>query len=1225
MHSENKLVSHGKTSSNGGQSQPPNVKQGAELLGTGPKTSHVSPTGVGLKTGESQGPCQAKGQSESVGDVAEKGETRTPLLEQDPKGEIPLRSKRRCVLERKQPYSGDEWCSGPESEEDEKNLVEKHNCNAGEPVMSAPALPGTGSAAPPGLNDASSSSTLHGGGPSLHGGGGGPVVLSKTQSQLIYVFTTYLANKASEAVIQGCADSILVYHQQNVPRAKLDEASIQKTSSIQDPAGALAAPSIPTAPSKLANQPPPAIIHAPTNTLKQDTSNEETKQESTPLDNGSSRPASEHSNPPPPRPPSASLPGDNSNFNDNESNQSSGVTLSTDGLSREQIEHRERSLQTLRDIERLLLRSGATNESFSKHSPSPGEGVPPVSANSQNHLKKYEEPLQSIITQTQSLGNPGIEQDLVVSQPGPDMGHQMSLMIQRMGQDSLTPEQAAWRKLQEEYYAEKRRKEEHVFLHGRPAPEMMLRGPPVPYNSKSAEQWVGNRLQVPLEGNESIHPRNGGMGYHGPRFSGRYGAMQNLPIDGMGVISRSPRWADDVPPVGGGQNTFVQSGITYPASIQGEAERFLNPHGREELLRQQLMDKRPGGMQRQLSLPSGQGIEMDRMMITHRQTDSSMFPGESMGGGPTVSMDFGGSRGMLSPTPCQSGPGRELDPSVGNLNMNMSVNMNMNLNLQMAPHQQMHLPQKMRGTGDLLINQGSVGSEDLVRAARAQNGHGMAEGPQKVIISSQFPQNQTGFPSVQGSYTGMQQGINMDIFGTEHGTVGGTTRLSHMSSLSGDSPAGIVSVHMASNRNFARRSTELPVNVNQMVSPVISHIKSPTLGVHSPLVSSPSGNLKSPHTPGSHMAGLPLPNPQGPPKSPQILSSLMNARSPCTSPGRIKSPQMNPHSPGWASSPKQTISSPNIPQNKQGMGLASAESLGVMDPDGIHSQNPLSLMMSQMSKYALPSSTPLYHNAIKTIATSDDELLPERILLPQGSQHGSAMNPVALHLNMTSSHSPIGNINIPGQPALSHEQHPPLLSSPGLPVHPHTGATMQNSFIIPPVAQEPCCSCPGTSLMSSNQLVFPSRLQSGPPHTQGISQIGGGPIQQQYTDNSMAPARLPHRMSDSYGPGLPSVLSDPELGDVIRPSATGIPEFDLSRIMPSEKPSSTLQYFPKGSTQTPKPHPTNMHLLGLQNMMIEQHTGRPGSSLPGPQGSLGIPPLSTMSRTGVIRPPQMMQ
>lgn len=38
--------------------------------------------------------------------------------------------------------------------------------------------------------------------------------------------------------------------------------------------------------------------------------------------------------------------------------------------------------------------------------------------------------------------------------------------------------------------------------------------------------------------------------------------------------------------------------------------------------------------------------------------------------------------------------------------------------------------------------------------------------------------------------------------------------------------------------------------------------------------------------------------------------------------------------------------------------------------------------MSQMSKYAMPSSTPLYHEAIKTIATSDDEMLPDRPLMP---------------------------------------------------------------------------------------------------------------------------------------------------------------------------------------------------------------------------------------------------
>lgn len=41
--------------------------------------------------------------------------------------EVAPRSKRRCVLERKQPYSGDEWCSGPDSEEDDKPIGAAHS------------------------------------------------------------------------------------------------------------------------------------------------------------------------------------------------------------------------------------------------------------------------------------------------------------------------------------------------------------------------------------------------------------------------------------------------------------------------------------------------------------------------------------------------------------------------------------------------------------------------------------------------------------------------------------------------------------------------------------------------------------------------------------------------------------------------------------------------------------------------------------------------------------------------------------------------------------------------------------------------------------------------------------------------------------------------------------------------------------------------------------------
>ncbi|XP_053307724.1 B-cell CLL/lymphoma 9-like protein isoform X3 [Spea bombifrons] len=1233
MHPEGKLANHGKTSSNGGQSQPPNVSQGPKGTGLlGPKANHMSPSGVGLKSGQNQGSNHGKGQRDTAEDVGDQREPGTPLLNTDNK-ELPTRSKRRCVLERKQPYSGDEWCSGPDSEEDEKTLVASHiDSNAGDSVMSAPTLPGSGPASLHGLNDSSSSSTPHGVNSNVRESGGlvGP---SKPTSQLVYVFTTNMANTAAEAVLQGRADSILLYHQQNVPRAKLDEATLQRPSSAPDLDVAVSTSSIPSStPIKTQNLPSPAKIQAPPAALAEDTGPEEVKQELTPnpIGNGNSRPGSSHSNPPPQS--AGPLPGVNLELGDTA--QGNDVTLNPEGLSREQLEHRERSLQTLRDIERLLLRSGSVNESFPKHTQSPTEGTPlpppppPHQTNTTAPIKKYEEPLQSMITQTQSLGAPVIEQDVGGTQPGPDMGHQMSLMMQRLGQDSLTPEQAAWRKLQEEYYAEKRRKEEHMSIHGRAAPDIMLRGPPPPYHSKPGEQWIGSRL--PLEGQEPMPLRGSGMTFQGPRFPGRYAAMQNIPMDTMSVLQRPARWTEEITPVGGGPAGFPQGGMAYPGNGQGEMERFLNPRSRDELLRQQLMEKRPAGMQRQL--PTGQGLEMERVMMTHRQNEHSMFAGDGMAGGPAMGMDFGGARGMLSPTLSQPGTGRELDPSIGggNLNMNMSVNMNMNLNLQMAPHQQMLLSQKMRSGGDQMGPQGVVGSEDLMRASRSHNGGGMAGGPQKILIPGQFPQAQSGFPAGQSPYSSIQQEMSMDMFGTDQGPLGNTSRLSHMpmSSASGTSSTSIGPVHMTSSRGMGRRPTELTISVNQMESPIISHLKSPTIGqVSSPIVSSPSANLKSPQTPGAQMAGLPSSNPSSSLKSPQMLTSSISGRSPSNSPGRLKSPQLTVPSPGWVPSPKATMPSPGIPSGKPVIGINPTTSLGAIEQDGTHSQNPLSLMMSQMSKYAMPSSTPLYHNAIKTIATSDDELLPERVLLPPGAQQGPGMNqPMSLHLNLNSSQSPMGNISLPGQAPLSHDTPPSLLTSPGPPMHPTIVPPMQNSLMIPSVTQDPCCPGPNTQMMSSNQLVFPPRVQSRPHHNPPIPQGGGGSsMQQHYPDDVHTQPRLSHRMSDPYGPGLPSVLSDPDLGDVIRPSASGIPEFDLSRIMPSEKPSSTLQYFPKVGNQTPKPHPTNMHLLGLQNMMVEQHAGHLGPSLPGSQRTLGVPPMPTMGRTGLAPPPQMAQ
>lgn len=656
-------------------------------------------------------------------------------------------------------------------------------------------------------------------------------------------------------------------------------------------------------------------------------------------------------------------------------------TVNSEGLSKEQLEHRERSLQTLRDIERLLLRSGEA-EPFLKSSQNAGEGgtapqpqaapaqppAPPAS------MKKYEEPLQSMISQTQSLGGPGLEHE-VPHHPSTDMGQQMNMMMQRLNQDSLTPEQVAWRKLQEEYYEEKRRKEEQISIHGRPMQEimipqsmgsMMMRGPPPPYHSKPGEQWppgMGSQLRGPIDVQDPMQLR-GGPPFPGPRFPGNqmqrvsgFGGMQNMPLDALGPMNAMQRpvrpgmgWSDDMSPMGGPGN-FPQGTLPYPPG-QGDPERFMNPRAREEILRHQLMDKRPVAMQRPMGISSNsmsQGMEMERMMQAHRQMDPSMFAGqitgESLSSAP-IGMDFAGTRGMLSPPMSQSGL-RDMDTPMGpgnlNMNMNVNMNMNMNLNVQMTPQQQMMMSQKMRGP-EMMAHQG-MNPEELARV-RAQNGNGsaMLTGPQKMMIPSQFPnQGQQGFSTGQGSYPNLPQemGSGSDMFSPEQGTVpvgsiSGTTRLSHIplppASNPTPTPGGnLANMHPAPSRGLGRRPSDLTININQMNSPSMGHLKSPTLSqVHSPLVTSPSANLKSPQTP-SQMVSMPPSNQSGPLKSPQVMSSSLNVRSPTGSPSRLKSPSMAVSSPGWVSSPKATMPSPGVNQTKQTLSMNSSASIGALD------------------------------------------------------------------------------------------------------------------------------------------------------------------------------------------------------------------------------------------------------------------------------------------------------
>lgn len=241
--------------------------------------------------------------------------------------------------------------------------------------------------------------------------------------------------------------------------------------------------------------------------------------------------------------------------------------------------------------------------------------------------------------------------------------------------------------------------------------------------------------------------------------------------------------------------------------------------------------------------------------------------------------------------------------------------------------------------------------------------------------------------------------------------------------------------------------------------------------------------------------------------------------------------------------------------------------------------------------------------------------------------------------------SPMG-LNLPGQQLLSQEVAAPPMSSSsplgtGLPLH--SGTPVQNPMM-PPGPPDSL----GQPCGPSGQLVFPPRLQPPPANGGGIPVVPGGaagpglqpppaPQQQHYPPGlGVLPEELPPqqvppqqrlagRLPEPFPPGLPvvaSVLSDPELSDVIRPTPTGIPEFDLSRIIPSEKPSSTLQYFPKGEGQGAKVlPPSNLHLANLQNMMAEPGPARPGPQVI-PRGMALCHPgqMPMLGRTGL--PPQ---
>ncbi|XP_040901690.1 B-cell CLL/lymphoma 9-like protein [Toxotes jaculatrix] len=1410
MHQDNKLANHGKQVTSDSRSLIPGVNQQAQQQQGG--ASHLVSKGVGVgshgvKTNQiSPGNSGLKAVSQSVSSVGgmlktkskrersvsiDSGESRNaipPALETDAKGESVMRSKRRCVLEKKQPYSGDEWCSGPDTEEDEDK---PHTTTHRERGLAGSIQ---------GLSDRMSAGPMSEPGGPVLGCGVGPVLKaepSQSSQQVVYVFTTSLANSAAEAVMKGQTDSILLFHQQNVPRTKLEQGHPSgKLPNISEKVNSSTSPPTGT-PKSQSGTPRPASVGVggplhpagtPSSTGHSDNESSQTRSGAASSNNSIVTHRSEGGSTATPAvagtgdgegvggmplPVAAVSPSQSpsilSAHLQSDMGQRSGPG-NTDGLSKEQLEHRERSLQTLRDIERLLLRSGAsggpgdtggsnnnnaTNNSTSNNN-TDRSGILEDSDNGTNNsgncssgnmlssalapmggMKKYEEPLQSIISQTQSLGGPALDSPQMdshhnlpqhphhqLSSPGVDMGP-------LLGPEGLTPEQMAWRKLQEEYYQEKRRQQEmqppthpqhfrmvtEMGMHGGP---LMMRGPPPPYHSKPGDQqWgPGNMMGGSMGGNARMIDMHQ-EGPRGPRFLGQIqrgppggGGFPGSPGGVLSVEGLGPQrptrpgmiWLDDI----GGGGPFHGCYPSGPAQhLQCDPDHLLT---REEMFR--IMEKRQ--MQ---GLPR---FELDRLAKQQQQENLASrimdnpggqdFSNLVMGRGPPSSrgdpMDFPSSREIVG----SPGGGPQMRDLVDSpLGSNLTMNMNPQMNVQQQ--QQMMLSQKLRGGpagGGPLGEMFSPGEMSRIRAS--QNGRGgnkgMIPGPDGPF---QFP-NQGSFSGGQMEGPYLQQS-GPAMFGPDHqgpNQMGSTSRLSHMPMTGGLRVTDL----------GPRHPSDLSINVNPLTSPSVPpphQLKSPSLNQEpSPLLPSPSApGLKSPSQISSagHHPPLPPASGAGTPssssmKSPQVMgSSNLGLHSPSASPGRLKSPAMAVGSPGWTS-PKTALPSPGVPTSGKvaGNGGSSSTETGqslpprssnstpisqpgsmnpsmpfTSSPDAPPSQNPLSLIMSQMSKYAMPSSTPLYHDAIKTIATSDDEMLPDRPLLSGVSIGGNMGNPQASQILVSQGsigphsdpQSPMGIVS-QGQQHLSHDASGPVLSSPNQMGMPAMNSAMMGGGA--PDAMGPC----NVSPISQNQMAGFPRMQP-PSHGPMHSPIGGMSQNFSQSNEDILPPQQLHLLSKGHPHQRPSHPSDsfaslpmgegPDLSEVIRPTHTGIPEFDLSRIIPSDKPSSTLQYFPKSDphqnlhpgppSQQPTPQQllkqlsssgpphssgpsSNPHLANLQNMMAEQQLpphpshGVIRQSMGIPQGgSRGMvsgggmgpmcPPGHMIGRTGMVPQQQLQQ
>ncbi|KAJ8389739.1 hypothetical protein AAFF_G00114450 [Aldrovandia affinis] len=1251
---DSKLPNQGKQGGTGGQSQPSPCDPKTLSVSHAPKGPQGTAGNLGLKNGQSLNSGNgAKGKvkrerSTSV-ESFELRDTGTPSNEPEQKDSS--RVKRMCVAERRQPYSGTDWCSGGESEEDEPRFF---NCNSAE-VKSQDS-----NSLPPSSTGISRSSTPSHNAVGPQNVASEPASNQKPPSKIVYVFTTEMANKAADAVITGHADTIITFHVKNISNGKGDKPHLPVTNQVGPLRNEPKPPQQAATPPEQNHQPGPK---APP--LGQPPGPQGGPKPGS-LDS-KSLPSDSPRNEPPGAPPLPSFPsleglpkGVDPKMTAQHHQQLANEIMSSmegnpEGLSQEQLEHRERSLQTLRDIQRMLFPDDKEPPPLALPNPALMEG-PPKKPDQQG-------PLQAMMAQSQSLGKPGPGARAEGRGPSPfgPPSHRdvmMPFSPDELGPppgpggggggpepgDHMTPEQMAWLKLQQEFYEEKKRKQDQ--LQQRPLPPGMMRGPPPPYQMNPGEVW-GPGGPEPFPEQMSMGPR--GMHPPPPHHhhmqrgpGGPFPGMINPDMDaGPNPMSRPGMgWPDDMPKMADGRGFPPGQGV-FGGPVGGRVERFPP---QEAMFQQGLGDKQGMG-----GLPPGVVMEMNRMMGNPRNMppDGPLSPASRMEFVKGLGRDMGPDFGMGPGPPQMMGPKMLREPP-----MNMS------------PEEMMKMRQGGGGGGPLPENMGP-------QQKMLQGGPPFPDQPHPGDFNMGPGRHFPGMPQGPGNMRGPR---GEQPFGPEPRTnLGGNGRLSHMPPLppnqtpnnnNNNAPPNLTSGPPLAQRGLGRK----PSDLSGQAGPV-NPLKSPPLR-QSPMLGSPSGNLKSPQTP-SQLAGIlagPPPPAAAAIKSPPLMGSA------AASPVHLKSPSLPTPFPGWTSSPKPPMQSPGIPQNnKPPLTMTSPNMMGGVEqggngppsappssnasgppgpmnhpgslpsgspyslpPEPTLSQNPLSLMMSRMSKFAMPSSTPLYHDAIKTVASSDDDSPPARspnLPVMNNNMPGMGVNHHPGHPRMmvpnSSGHmpslSPMG-MNPMGSQPLSHGM-PSQMPSPN-PMGP--GMMPHHGMMMPPGPQDPGMAPQGRMGFPPRQQGFPPGQsppqqvpfphngpgphQGGFPHGMGVFPGEGGPLGRQGGPGCPEP----------FG-GMPGVFNEADLQEVMRPGASGIPEFDLSRIIPSEKPSQTLSYFPRGEPGAKPPHPSGPPGFPQMQGMMGEGNPRMGLPMPGP-GHMGHQdmPMGNPGQHHGMRPPGFM-